>query len=538
MPIYHSVPTQVDAFALMVLQIPRVKEIIEGFRETLKLVWGDHVPSWIPPAMGYAVLLGFLLVFLWGFLNVLSKIKDLLTEKFWPIFYDQEKRRRVEKRRRFADHIEGEIRRLNGLEAWSDYRFAELEADVDAEGRKRGSILSSLLDRSTIRREHSLSTAIENSKERLIILEGDPGSGKSVAQRHVAQRMALAAMKSRSQKAVIPIYVNLKELNRASDTPIDRNLIESFVLEFLNRVRDRDIEEFLEHEFSQGLKEGTWFFLFDSFDELPEVLSSTETDQHTKNYANAIADFLRGMNKCRGIIASRRFRGPKQFGWPRFVIRPLSEARREELIHKAGLRPEQESRLIGEVETAGEEIKMMARNPTFLGLLCNHIRDGNPFPNNVHSVYETYIATRLNRDADRIKRRFELEISPVRRAAENIAFCISADYSLGLSRTRESLRQSTIRLGLGLGEQFDQLLDAIEYIKLARSETATNVGNDQQFTFAHRRFQEYFATRIVLADPGRVSPLSLLTDARWRETAVVLCQTQQDEFLVPIVVHP
>ena len=253
---------------------------------------------------------------------------------------------------------------MNSLEAWSDYRFAELEADVDAEGRKRTSnALTMLFDRSTIRRERSLSKAIEHSKERLIILQGDPGSGKSVAQRHVAQRMAVAAMKSRNQRAVIPVYVNLKELNRTPDTPIDRNMIQHFVLNSLNRVKDRDVEEFLDLEFSRGVENGTWFFLFDSFDELPEILSSTEADQHIRDYANAIADFLHGMNKCRGIIASRHFRGPKQFGWPRFVIRPLSERQREDLIRKSGLNPERESSLLGELASAREREHSAASDP-------------------------------------------------------------------------------------------------------------------------------------------------------------------------------
>ena len=41
-----------------------------------------------------------------------------------------------------------------------------------------------------------------------ILLEGDPGSGRNVALRHVAQSMARRAMSTRSTKSVIPIYIN------------------------------------------------------------------------------------------------------------------------------------------------------------------------------------------------------------------------------------------------------------------------------------------------------------------------------------------
>src|SRR5205823_2039455 len=55
------------------------------------------------------------------------------------------------------------------------------------------------------------------------------------------------------------------------------------------------------------------------------------------------------------------------------------------------------------------------------------------------------------------------------------------------------------------------------------------------FTFAHRRFQEYFATCVVLRDPSRVTAKQLLSDGRWRETAVVMCQTQPISVLMPLI---
>ena len=51
--------------------------------------------------------------------------------------------------------------------------------------------------------------------------------------------MAHAASHARNNKAVIPIFVNLKELVRQDNEAIDPNLIRSFVLRVLNRVNDR-----------------------------------------------------------------------------------------------------------------------------------------------------------------------------------------------------------------------------------------------------------------------------------------------------------
>jgi hypothetical protein len=562
----------------------------------------------------------WLLRLLWNQLTV------LWSEKIQPA----DRKLQREKYRRFARHIEREIWRLNSLEAWSDYRFTELEAEVEAEGARRISRFIPFLQRSGLRREPSLSKALESSKERLILLEGDPGSGKSVALRHVALMMAQNAIKALPNVPRIPIYINLKELDRhdiprptanlsqndahinlralreqlttlfndgelhtlcfdmridyeslpgdgkadrarelvahcernnrtlqlvemvqtlRSETAkdrlflppssekeaVNRDLIYNFVQRSLNRANDRDIEAFLEEEFEAGLRAGTWVFLFDSFDELPDILSSTETDRIIREYADAISDFLGGMNACRGIIASRYFRGPGGLGWPRFRILELTEKRCLELIRRAELKREVEHQLVGQLGVATDEIRAMVSNPMFLGLLCEHVREGNPFPDNSHMVFETFIENRLQRDKQRLHRRFALETPAVRRSAEQVAFCMAAEQGLGLSPDREDITAAMFQQGFPPPPTFETHLNALEFIKLARAETATGVEESRSFTFAHRRFQEYFATCVVLREPERVTPTQLLTDARWRETAVVMCQSQPVEELAPLL---
>jgi hypothetical protein len=517
--------------------MPDIEGIIKITNLLLQRIFGKNVPAWIPPLINWILLGVLLLCGLWGLLVLLSKIKEVWIQSFLPLFYKPEQKRRQHRRRMFAKHLEYEISRLDLLEDWKDEHFAELEAEVEADGRRKRFILFPFNQpKSGLRREKSLSKALANSQERFILVEGEPGSGKSVALRHVAQHMAARAKKSRSMKSVIPIYVNLKELERPDDGVIDRNLIESFILKSLKRINDRDIDTFLDEEFSEGIANGTWFFLLDSFDELPEVLSSTEADTIIKSYSDAIADFLQGgMNQCRGVIASRQFRGPKHFSWYRFRILALSESRRRELVRKADLPLALERDLIGYIGTANQEIRSMTCNPLFLSLLCEHMKSGHPFPENTHAVFETYIEHRLNRDKERILQRFNIDIQQIRTATESIAFCMVGNTGLGLSPTRANLHSAMADQDLDVDASFDTLLDALEYIKLARSEVATQIGESRSFTFAHRRFQEYFATCVVLRDPGRVSPKQLLMDGRWRETAVVMCQTQPVQALTPLM---
>jgi hypothetical protein len=520
-----------SAVGVYVLAFPTFKDIIDAIKEVLKLIYHGDPPVGLLQLVGYILLFGLVLGGIFGLLFIVDKIADLWGTRFWPLFYNHDKKQRAFNRRKFAEHVEKQLERLDAREEWKDYRFAELEAEVNAEGRGNlFGILSRFGSRTTLRQEPSLSRALKNSKERLILVEGDPGSGKSVALRHAAQELARKARNSRGLKTPIPIYINLKEFERLDGSQIDRDFVHSFILKTLNRANDRDIEKFLEEEFDQGIKGGTWVFLFDSFDEIPEVLSSIEADAVIQQYADAISAFLGGFNSCRGVTASRYFRGPKQFGWPHFRILPLSQRRRFELIRKANLTREQQKQLRTQLLSAEADMWAMTSNPMFLSLLCAHIRDKNPFPENGYRLYESYISSRFSRDAERLMKHFQLEAPHVRTAAEIMAFCMTADFKLGLSPTREALKDSVERLGFSVNDA-DRNLDALEYIKLARSETGATATEKHQFTFGHRRFQEYFATCVVLSNTDRVSEHDLLSDARWRETAVVMCQTQELEVI-------
>ncbi len=517
--------------------MPDFEQIIKNIKAVLQLTFGGSVPSWIWTLVGWVLLISLLLCAIWGLLVLISRIKDQWTQNFLPLFYNREQKQRSLHRKYFAGHILSEIERLGRQEEWKDYRYAELEAEIEAEGRRSIFSIVPFFKRinSGLRREKSLSKALASSQERLILVEGEPGSGKSIALRHVAERMAAHAKIARSTKSIIPIYVNLKELERQNGEPIDRNLIKTFILKSLKRINDRDIDKFLDDEFDLAIQNGTWVFLFDSFDELPEVLSSTEADAMIKSYGDAIHDFLHGMNQCRGVVASRQFRGPTYFGWPRFRILSLTEKRRLELIQKAGLKADIENELIGKLAIASQEIRLMASNPMLLNLLCEHMKNGYHFPENTYTIFETYIKERFERDEDRVKHRFGLQTTQLRAVAENIAFCMAAEPRLGLSPTRAALQSAIARFNMEIDSNFDILLDALEYIKFARSDIAADGVQSRSFTFAHRRFQEYFATCVVLREPSRVTSRQLLTDMRWRETAVVMCQTQPINMLAPLL---
>ena len=99
---------------------------------------GKELPPWLISTINHILLTIFVLLAIWGVLFVLSRIKNLFIEEFWPLFYNQEQRRHRLKRQQFEDYIESEIRNLNSREEWKDYRYTKLEAEVEAEGRRKG----------------------------------------------------------------------------------------------------------------------------------------------------------------------------------------------------------------------------------------------------------------------------------------------------------------------------------------------------------------------------------------------------------------
>ncbi len=512
------------------------------------------MPFWLQITIKaiFAVLLGT-----WFLLQAVGGIRKLLIEQIRPIWYSESEKTRAELRRRFARFVVSELNRISRLEALEAEqpnegsaldkpvsRFAELEAEVETHGRRNSFWFPHPLDRifaqnhpSDLRREKSLSRALQKTKERRILLEGDPGSGKSVTLRYLALKLARKAEKGKNSDTIVPIYVDLKRLKRQRGEAIDRALIERFVKETLKRINAGAVDDFLESEFSKGLERGSWLFLFDSFDEIPEVLTSIEADEAIRKYSEAIDDFLSGMNQCRGIVASRRFRGPKHLDWPRFRILPLKQKRIVHMIRQFGLSKDAENGLRSSLATAPDDIRAMVANPLFLSIICRQARDRQPFPTNGYGVMDSYLKNRLERDSERLRARYGLRPEALEKAARKIAFAMSSTDGLGLSPEKPSLLDAIKNAGLGGSTRFlEKSIGALELIHLARLDP--HISKEQgpsTFAFAHRRFQEYFATGYLLEDTGRVPPKDLLTNGLWRETSVVLFQTRPIATLEPLL---
>ena len=112
-----------------------------------------------------------------------------------------------------------------------------------------GAAFVSLQTLSGTRREKSLAEALERSTERLVLVEGDPGAGKSVALRHVAYHLAVERIEELTDfDSTSSGLRNLKDTEQEG-TDVDREAIREFVLDQMARINDRFVDEFLDLHF-------------------------------------------------------------------------------------------------------------------------------------------------------------------------------------------------------------------------------------------------------------------------------------------------
>lgn len=454
---------------------------------------------------------------------------------------DPDARRRAARLRVVARHVQTRLLSLAEDTRWDDGRYAELEAEVEIEGRERtwSSWRGAPTRRTELRRVRSLTAALARSTEPIIVLEGEPGSGKSVALRHLAQRLAAQAVAGSGADVLVPLYVDLKRFQ--PDGAVTPDAVGDFVRGVLTSAGDREIDGIVDEEFDEGLRTGRWLLLFDSFDEIAEVLSAAESDSVVRAYAEAIVSFLR-VRGCRAVIASREFRGPPSFRLPRFRVMRLGTRQQRILVRRSGLPADRGRLVMSGIAQSGVQFAQLTGNPLFLWLLCEYLREHAEFPENAHSVFSSFVDHRLSSDAVRIQERYGLSPQVLRAYVEELAFCMAARHDLGLDCVRDQLRSAVAEEGRLVPGPVDAVLDALILLRLGR-DSGDRPGvpagggdpGEPRFAFTHRRLQEYFATCVVLRQPDRVPLTTLLTDGRWRETAITILQTQPPAACQPLL---
>ncbi len=382
---------------------------------------------------------------------------------------------------------------------WSDSDYATLEAEVemDRRGARRPRLARDLV--AAIRDDHST---------RAFLLLGDPGSGKSVSLRRLARELYELV----PQTGIVPVYVNLREWD-GPDEPDDAD-ISRFVKSSLKRSAGRAGTRFLNEWYEQMLSHGRFFFVLDSFDEMPSVLDCDDATPRIKTISRAFDRFFHDIHNCRGVLASRRFRQPRGFRGRRLSIRPFSERQIRQAMSRWLLgHPLDAGQLVRELFATRPELVPAIRNPFLADLITQYmVRHDGGLPPNQYAIYEDHIRHRLEDEKDELR---EMGFSPSRviEAATDIAWAMYQAPDVGLEVDTWHLGQ-LVRV-----DYLDQLVQALRTTRIARLGGVRS----QRFSFVHRRFAEFFVVRSIIGDDRPVPFEAIPEDSRWRDCLVVYC---------------
>ncbi|WP_375772212.1 NACHT domain-containing protein [Archangium gephyra] len=438
----------------------------------------------------------------------------------------------LRRRSQFCRALRSDFDTLNKAESWNDQFFTDLEADIETDAPFYASLLDKLRRRKTqgLRRVPSLMEAIESSTERWLLLVGEPGSGKSVALRHLAHQLAEQGIHSSDPKARIPLYINLKELNSPPAEGPNADWIRRFVIDNVRRG-DADTAEYVKKNWEHHLNQGIWFFLFDSFDEIPAVMHAPIGSTVIENHAGAIRQFLASMNDCRGLIASREFKGPSSLPWHKLRILPLSHERQEELIENTFLSSEEKEIVRRHLLASSSSLR---HTPLFLSLLCRFIQQEKRPPVGDHDLLWRHLNRLSERDVEYTQRKHGLTATQLLNGAMELAVLFASSPTLSLSSTHDQIAK-TLPPERYTSEQLEHLLAALVDVKIGRSDVPEARKGDRRFTFAHRRYQETLFVRYLATHPKYLSPRKLLLEPHWREYTVALLQSESAEVIAPLL---
>ena len=381
-----------------------------------------------------------------------------------------------QKRKSFCRFLAKRIEIIDAETKWDQKTFTPIEAAVemtDKHWKKR--------------RYDDLQDCLRRHwrKNAVFLVLGDPGSGKSVSMRKLCTDM----MKESEKTGLIPVYVDLKRWT--GNWSLEHPPTEDDLVAFIERILREDgttIEaQFLQDNFRKMLEWGQWYFVFDSFDEIPCLMGRKSSKKLIDRFSRLLYGFLTRENQRGGVIASRLFRSPTDplHAAIKLHLQPLSDDRIQKMLNRYAKNADE---LIRNLFGSREDLVALCRNPFYLSLLIEYFHEhGANLPRNQLDLYENAIQSRLNGCAEDID---ELGLKGVRQvldATRLMALHMQESSEYGLECPLSELQRCCD------GYEWEKILNLLRDVRLCRFGGAVPTAS-----FAHRRFQEYFYVSSIM----------------------------------------
>jgi hypothetical protein len=404
--------------------------------------------------------------------------------------------------------------------SWTEEYFTPLDAQVESgSGRKLVNKVEDLIAAiSPPKWWH-----IRKKRPRIFLVLGDPGSGKSVALRKLATDL-LHDIKASDR---IPIYINLKEWKASAvwseDNPPTLDDFVQFVIQYMKDQSDVLSKKFLDVHFERLLSSGRFFFILDSFDEIPQVLDSDEHSWLIRELSNIIVKFFDSSLQMEGVVGSREFKKPRLPNGVHRVLKivPFREDKIREAFSKKQFCDE---RLVRQMFRERLDLVALSRNPFTAAMIADYIIALRRLPQNQGEIFLHYISDRLQASRERMTKH-GLTRQDVEQGAIAIALAMFATPRTGLEATTQELQAGlpTVRVA--------EIADVLTFGRIGRYGPP---GRDGRFSFIHRRFHEYFLVQGLLVGKAPINIGAIPTDSRWRDALVLYCALARQEETIQI----
>ncbi len=396
-----------------------------------------------------------------------------------------------------------DLKSINNQTNWTRGNYTELDAEIfikNKGGNKKK--LSSLIK------------ALKRKKGRAFLVVGEPGAGKSVALRTLAMEL-LAQVKDANR---IPIYVNLKEWNNTcwdvNNPPTEMELYEFVKNNIANR--DTELGRFVDNYFDRLYETRRFFFIFDSFDEIPQVMNVDDNSLLIDQLSSVLYKFIKdNNNKPSGIVASRDFRKPTSSfnASSEIEIRPFNAIQIVESLTKSSSGSKE---LIESIFTDRKDLYITAKNPFMSSMISKYIDINEKLPNNQLEMFSTFIDDSLD-NSQRKLNDAQISKEEVIAAAKDIALVMYNNYGLEapVNKLKMLLPQHPI----------DKVIECLKFSRLLRS----NSSDTGIVSYVHRRFCEYFVVLNLRENKTDIPFQDIPKDSQWRDALVLYCEVAEEE---------
>lgn len=344
----------------------------------------------------------------------------------------------------------------------------------------------------------------------VLFVGGPAGAGKTVLLRHLTWRVLSQA--GRRSHPVLPIYLDLADL-LAGNPKLSAVELRTLLVDRVTAT-EPDVAPLVTRYLREDEAGVRWLLLADRFDEAVLAYGGDPTDAAHEVLA-AFREVLAATPGSRVILAGREHEWIGTLAVPVLRISPLTRRQRRVMLQRLDMINPDRRRLVAKL-LRRPALDELTGNPMLLRLTCEHFRatDAGDVPATPHEVLADVLTSRLTGSGNG---------PDLRHAAEDIAYHLASagpapDSMAPLLATLAADGRSDPRADL-------ELLVATGLLHHERGSVS----------FAHRIFQDYFATCALLRPDRSVPAEALLTENAWQEPAIALLADGTDELRANLV---